>query len=127
MNTPQTQSSVGSTDGSAIPFRLREQWGVGYTRPGEPFFLVMLCDSEAKANRDVELRNNGPRRFSWETDMAWSAKHYPAAVCENCGTPATKITEDGINLCAACYALCPEDDSSQNAGDEARRQKTNLP
>ena len=36
------------------------------------------------------------------------------AACENCGGVATKITEDGIKLCQACYALCPEDDSAQN-------------
>ena len=36
------------------------------------------------------------------------------AACENCGGVATRITEDGIKLCQACYALCPEDDSAQN-------------
>ena len=29
--------------------------------------------------------------------------------CENCGKPAVRLTEDGINLCQECYALCPED------------------
>ena len=44
----------------------------------------------------------------------------PAAACENCGGVATKITEDGIKLCQACYALCPEDDSAQNVKDQPR-------
>ena len=42
-------------------------------------------------------RNKGPRRFS------------EPARCENCGKPAVRLTEDGINLCRECYALCPED------------------
>ena len=97
---------------SVIPFREREHWGVGYTLPGEDFFLCALCESEAKANEEARFRNEGPRRFSWEKDMVWSVKHYPAAEpvpCENCGKPAVRLTEDGINLCQECYALCPED------------------
>jgi hypothetical protein len=31
------------------------------------------------------------------------------ARCENCGKQAVRLTEDGINLCRECYALCPED------------------
>ena len=117
------ESAFGVAAGSAIPFRLHEQWGVGYTKPGEDFFLTTIFESEEKASREAELRNLGPRRFSWETDMVWSVKHYPAAACENCGGVATKITEDGIKLCPACYALCPEDDSAQNNRDEPRGRK----
>ena len=32
-----------------------------------------------------------------------------AIPCENCGKPAVRLTEDGVNLCRGCYALCPED------------------
>lgn len=61
---------------------------------------------------ETRLRNKGPRRLSWEKDMVWSVRHYQAAEparCENCGKPAVRLTEDGINLCRECYALCPED------------------
>ena len=116
-DTPKGQkdghdSGLALGAGSVLPWREREHWGVGYTPPGADFFLICLCESEAKARTEADLRNNGPRRFSWEQDMVWSVKHYPAAEpvrCENCGKLAVKVTEDGINLCRECYALCPED------------------
>lgn len=120
-------SAFGVVAGSVIPFREREHWGVGYTGLGEDFFLVALCESEAKAREEARLRNKGPRRFSWEKDMVWSVRHYPAAEparCENCGKPAVRLTEDGINLCRECYALCPED--TQNVADEQRRGKDSV-
>ena len=106
------ESAFGVAAGSVIHWREREHWGVGYALPGEDFFLCALCENEAKAHEEARLRNEGPRRFSWEKDMVWSVKHYPAADpvrCENCGKPAVRLTEDGINLCRECYALCPED------------------
>lgn len=66
--------------------------------------------SKAKAREEARLRNKGPAA--------------EPARCENCGKPAVRLTEDGINLCRECYALCPED--TQNAGDEARRQTNQL-
>ena len=53
---------------------------------------------------------------------------HPAAEparCENCGKPAVRLTEDGINLCRECYALCPEDtpnDQDQTAAESGSRK-----
>jgi len=47
---------------------------------------------------------------------ALSAEH---ARCENCGKPAVRLTEDGINLCRECYALCPEDTQNADVSREA--------
>ena len=55
-------------------------------------------------------------------------REHPAAEparCENCGKPAVRLTEDGINLCRECYALCPED--TQNNSDQQRRTPGNQP
>ena len=50
---------------------------------------------------------------------ALSAEH---ARCENCGKPAVRLTEDGINLCRECYALCPEDTQNTKAEPRAQRE-----
>ena len=58
----------------------------------------------------------------------WHLEHHDEQrLCQNCGKPAVRLTEDGINLCRECYALCPED--TQNAGDVARpaAKKTQSP
>ena len=116
-NLKGDKSAFGVAAGSVIPWREREHWGIGYTLPGEDFFLCALCENESKANEEARTRNEGPRRFSWEKDMVWSVKHYPGAEpvrCENCDKPAVRVTEDGINLCRECYALCPEDTQNKH-------------
>ena len=102
------ESAFGVAAGSVIPWREREHWGVGYTLPGEDFFLCALCENEAKAHEEARLRNEGPRRFSWEKDMVWSVKHYPAADpvrCENCGKPIGKARLEAFpraTMCVSC-------------------------
>lgn len=35
-------------------------------------------------------------------------------VCENCREPASRITEDGVRLCAECYTVCPSEEPTED-------------
>ena len=48
------------------------------------------------------------------------------ALCENCGKPAVRLTEDGINLCRECYALCPEDTQNNPVRHEGAQPRSCL-
>ena len=47
--------------------------------------------------------------------------------CEDCGKPAVRLTDDGVNLCCECYALCPEDTQNNAEGETCRTSAPNSP
>lgn len=58
-----------------------------------------------------------PREFlandAWENGvkrMAAEIERLRGPRCESCCDLATKLTEDGVHLCAACYGECPPDE-----------------
>ena len=85
------------------------------TTPKTPLDVLAAHPGNSEMDDDnVVCPYCGAKYQAEAEDFSDDEREEECAECANCGSPATKITEDGINLCPACYALCPEDDSAPN-------------